>query len=99
MQSKLAAVDYYGIAKGSVRQHAERETLNSAPADRLAHLGGISADPPKILKPRASGSAQRPVESVDPCTKNANARTVRISHLGCLSRARIALANDARRPY
>ena len=81
MQPKLATVDDYGIAKSPMRQHIERESLDRAPGNCLTHFGSMRTGPPKIVEPRADGSAQRPVESVDPCPKNANARTIRTSHL------------------
>ena len=99
MQPKLGTVDDYGIAKSPMRQHIERETLDGAPIDWVTRCGSLCAGPPKVVEPRADRSAQRPIESVDPCTKNTNAGTIRISHLDCLSGARSALANDARRPY
>jgi hypothetical protein len=83
MEPKLATVDDYGIAKSPMRQHIERESLDRAPSDCLTRCSGLCAGPPEVVEPRAHGSAQRPVESVDPCTKNMNAGEVSVvSHLG-----------------
>jgi hypothetical protein len=97
MKSKLATVNDYGIAKRTMRQDIESESVNRAPIDRLTYFGGLRTFPPKILEPRSRAGAQRPVKSVDSLYEERACQCCEPPRL--VSAARIALANDARRPY